>query len=849
MSSRLRAALPALIGLVLFLVALEVLRTELRAVTWQGLIASLSSIPSGQLVLAALLTGLNYAVLTGYDFLAFSYIGRHLPWRRVVLSSFVAYAIANNVGFAMLSGASVRFRFYTRWGITAEELSRIVFSYVVTFWLGLLFIGGLSLAIGPFQSGLESSIPAATRPVGWLLMLASAGYVVASALRLGPLRFRHLELPLPSGGLALAQLAISILDWTLAGLVLHALLPTGSVPLLALLGAFLASQLLGLASHVPGGVGVFESLMVLLLKPFIASTTLLPALVAFRAVYYLLPLSVAMIVLVADEVHQRRAQAARLGATLDWLTEQLTPKVLASFTFLAGLILLASGATPAAAGRLSLLNRVLPLGVIEVSHFAGSILGACLLLLSQGLARRIDAAYFLTVVAMIAGIVASLLKGGDYEEAIILGAILLPLWRARPAFDRRAALFDTRFSPRWIVAIVAAAAASLWLGFFAFKHIEYSHELWWQFELHGEASRMLRASVGVGITLLLFAFAQLIGFARHDVATPTDEELQAASAIIETQTRTYPHLVFLRDKAILFDEGRTAFVMYGVQGRTWVALGDPVGPRERLGTLVRLFLERCDDFGGVPVFYEVSREHLHSYADFGLTFVKLGEEARVDLASFTLEGGHGRRHRQALNHLERDHATFRVIPANQVAGVMNQLQAVSDDWLAHRAGAEKGFSLGFFEPSYIVRAPVAVIEKDGRIVAFANLWEGSERVELSVDLMRYHRSAPRDVMEGLFVHLLLWGKDNGYRWFPMGMAPLSGFDRSPVSPLWARLASFLYQHGEKVYNFQGLRAFKEKFDPVWEPHYLAYPGGFRLAGVLADVSALVAGGYRKIFLK
>jgi len=364
MSSRLRAALPALIGLVLFLVALEVLRTELRAVTWQGLIASLSSIPSGQLVLAALLTGLNYAVLTGYDFLAFSYIGRHLPWRRVVLSSFVAYAIANNVGFAMLSGASVRFRFYTRWGITAEELSRIVFSYVVTFWLGLLFIGGLSLAIGPFQSGLESSIPAATRPVGWLLMLASAGYVVASALRLGPLRFRHLELPLPSGGLALAQLAISILDWTLAGLVLHALLPTGSVPLLALLGAFLASQLLGLASHVPGGVGVFESLMVLLLKPFIASTTLLPALVAFRAVYYLLPLSVAMIVLVADEVHQRRAQAARLGATLDWLTEQLTPKVLASFTFLAGLILLASGATPAAAGRLSLLNRVLPLGVI-----------------------------------------------------------------------------------------------------------------------------------------------------------------------------------------------------------------------------------------------------------------------------------------------------------------------------------------------------------------------------------------------------------------------------------------------------------------------------------------------------
>src|SRR4051812_48207786 len=134
------------------------------------------------------------------------------------------------------------------------------------------------------------------------------------------------------------------------------------------------------------------------------------------------------------------------------------------FTFLAGVVLLFSGATPAAAGRLALINRLLPVGLIETSHFAGSVLGAALLLLSQGLARRIDTAYMLTVFAMIAGIAASLLKGADYEEALILAAILLVLWRARPAFDRRGALFDTRFSPRWITAVVAAVGASLWLG-------------------------------------------------------------------------------------------------------------------------------------------------------------------------------------------------------------------------------------------------------------------------------------------------------------------------------------------------------------------------------------------------
>jgi phosphatidylglycerol lysyltransferase len=846
---RIRAALPAVIALVLFLGALEVLRVELRSVTWHELVTNISGIPAWHLALAALLTGVNYAVLTGYDLLAFAYVGRRLPWTRVVAASFIAYAIANNVGFAMLSGASVRYRFYTRWGVSAEELSRIVFSYVVTFWLGLLLVGGLSLALGRLPNELGFAAPRLVAAVGWVLVVCSVGYVVAAILELGPIHLPFLRLPLPTPSLALMQLAISVLDWTLAALVLYVLLPPGSVPLLALIAAFLAAQLLGLTSHVPGGVGVFEGVVVLLLKPFIGSSSLVPALLAYRVVYYLIPLSVAAVGLVADEVRQRRSQAARLRAVLGSLTAQLTPPVLAIFTFLAGVVLLASGATPAAAGRLRFLDRVLPLALIEVSHFAGSVIGAALLLLSQGLARRLDAAYAFAVLAIAAGIGVSLLKGADFEEAVILTAVLLLLWRARPAFNRRAALFDTRFSPGWIAAVVAAVSASVWLGFFSFKHVEYSDELWWQFELHGEASRMLRAAVGATVTLMLFAFARLIGYAPHDAPVPTDADLDAAAGIIATQGRTLPYLVFLRDKTILFDERQSGFVMFAVQGRTWVALGDPVGPSARLGELVRLFLERCSDFGGVPVFYEVSAEHLHRYADVGMTFVKLGEEAHVDLATFTIDGSHGKKFRQALHRLERDHATFRIVPPAQVADIIDELRIVSDDWLSHRAVAEKRFSLGFFDSAYLARFPVAVVEQAGRIVAFANLWPGPTHAELSVDLMRYSRQAPKDVMDALFVHLILWGKEQGYRSFQLGMAPLSGFEHSPVSPLWIRLGSFLYEHGGAVYNFQGLRAFKEKFDPVWQPRYLAYPGGMRLARVLADVSALVAGGYRRIFMK
>src|SRR6185295_7823911 len=225
----------------------------------------------------------------------------------------------------------------------------------------------------------------------------------------------------------------SMLDWILAAAVAYVLLPPSALTFTAFLGAFLVAVAIGVGSHVPGGMGVFEGLMVVLLKPYLTSGQLLPALVAYRAIYYLLPLTVAMVVLVADEVRQRRGQVMRLGATLGALTEQLMPRVLSIFTFLAGLVLLFSGATPAAPGRLSALARVIPLGVIEVSHFTGSLVGAALLVLSHGLARRLDAAYFLGVASISIGIAASLLKGADYEEAAFLSLLLLVLWRARPA--------------------------------------------------------------------------------------------------------------------------------------------------------------------------------------------------------------------------------------------------------------------------------------------------------------------------------------------------------------------------------------------------------------------------------
>lgn len=852
--ARVRAAragrvLPAAIALLLFIAGLEVLRRELHTLTWQALSAGALGTPAWLVATAFLLTALNYAVLSGYDFIALASIGRRLPAARVAVTSFLAYAIANSVGMAMLSGASVRYRFYSRWGISGQQFSQIVISYSVTFWLGLLALGGLSLVFSPLARSWDAPIAALATGIGIALLAVSVAYVVTAAVRRRPLYVKGFRLPLPSARLATLQLLLSSMDWMLAGAVLYVLLPRGAAPFAVVLGAFLAAQILGLAAHVPGGVGVFEGTIVLLLKPYMTSVQLAPALVAYRVVYYVVPLSIALVVLAAGELRDRRRHAVRLMAAIGRVAQQLTPRILAVLTFIAGLVLLFSGATPAAAHRLALLDRFVPLGVIETSHIAGSVAGALLLLLSQGLSRRLDAAYYLTTIVISAGMVASLLKGVDYEEAIVLGVVLLALRRARPAFDRKAALFATRFSPAWVAAVVAALVASVWLGFFAFKHIEYSNDLWWQFALGGEASRFLRGSVAAATVVLLVAVARLMGHAPHEFEPPSEADLDDASRAIAAQEAAYPNLIYLRDKALLFNEPRDGFVMYAVKRRTWVALGDPIGPPHRIGELIRLFIEQCDDFGGTPVFYEVGKEHLHRYADFGLAFIKLGEEARVDLTQFSLDGSQGSRFRQVVRRLEKDGGSFRVIPAEGVPAVMDRLREVSDDWLANKTGAEKGFSVGFFDPSYLERFPVAVIERANRIVAFANVWPGPGGHELSIDLMRYHREAPTSAMEALIVHLLIWGQSQGYHWFALGMAPMSGSQQSPIAPLRARAGNFLYEHGGVLFNFRGLRAYKEKFNPVWEPHYLVYPGGLKLPGIVADVSALVAGGYGRIFHK
>ena len=230
-----------------------------------------------------------------------------------------------------------------------------------------------------------------------------------------------------------------------------------------------------------------------------------------------------------------------------------------------------------------------------------------------------------------------------------------------------------------------------------------------------------------------------------------------------------------------------------------------------------------------------------------MALLKIGEVARVNLAEFTLEGPARSGLRQAQKRGARDGLEFSVVPAAEVPALLPALGAVSDEWLASKHSHEKGFSLGRFDAAYLSHFDCAVLRKEGAVVAFANLWRSGDGSELSIDLMRYRQGASKMLMDALFVQLFLYGKVQGYQWFSLGAAPLSGLADHPLASTWDRVGTFIYRQGDEFYNFSGLRAFKQKFDPVWTPQYLACPGGLSLTRALADVTVLIAGGPLRVF--
>ena len=836
--------------LVLFYAALWVLRREIRASHYDDVLLYLRQLPLRNFFMAFGMSMASYFALTLYDLLGLWHVKKPLSYPKTALTSFVAYSFSHNIGAALITGGGIRYRLYSAWGLTAGESANVLVICGMTFWVGYITMGAVFFFLQPPELPSSVHLPFnSVASIGLFCIVAVTAYLLSAVFVKKTIKIVRWKFPTPSIGLALSQMAVGSLDWCCSGGALYLLLPPNSLSFPSFLAIYLLAQMVGFLSQVPGGLGVLETVVVLLLSPILPASDVLGAMLAFRMVYYLIPFVLGMTTFALYEINRNKEGFKRALQILDRFAPDFAPHVFSYLIFLSGTLLLFSNAMPEVSRRMTWLNEFMPLGLMESSHFLVGLVAAGLLVLARGLQQRLQSAYVLTLIFLGFGLLGCLFKGFDYQEVITLLVVLGLLLPFGRYFSRRNSIFQQRYPPLWVTAVLFVLLGSVWTGVFNYRYEDYSPDLWTTFDVVEDAARFLRSTLGATVTLLIFSIVSLLSPNQPETEIPGGAELGKALEIIRKSRRASAALALAGDKALLFNKKEDAFLMYAIEGRCWVALGDPVGEEKEREDLAIRFKDLCHRKKAWALFYLVDQRHFQFYLDMGLTVMKAGEEARVALKGFHLENLASADLKNTYQRFkDQEDYSFEIHSEKSWKPFLPELKKVSEDWLSKNKTREKGFSAGFFQERYLEYFPLAVVRKEGKIEAFANLMQGGTGEEIGVDLLRSSHEAPAALEDYLLLELMSWASGKGFKWFNLGTAPPLDMETSPLAPFKDKVAEILspYAHFSKLPE---IRQEKERFSPEWNTRYLAASANLPLTVAFTNIQALIAKGNRVVFKK
>ncbi len=487
-------ALATLLVIALFGLAIFHLTSEVQ---YGDVVQALADTSWTSVAAAVFFTALSFFALTFYDVGALDYVRRKLPYADVALTAACAYAVGNTAGFGALSGGAIRYRSYSRLGIEPENIARIIAFVTLAFGLGLLTVTCLSLlAVGEYVAPLTGLNPF------WLRMIAVAilGVVLAVFVKARDgheVSLGRFTLRLPDSRTSSRQFLVTALDLAASATVLYVLLPAGTIGWPAFLAIYSLAVGIGVLSHVPAGLGVFETIIIATLGHSADVDTILGALVLYRVIYHVLPLLIAIAVVIGTELRQLSGHP--VASSVRRIGGRITPLLLATLGIVLAIMLVLSSVTPTPDENLAFLEGLLPLPIVEGAHFLASLLGLALVIVSRGLAQRLDGAWWASVAIAVAALLLSLIKAIALVEAGMLAFFLVGLLASRRLFVRPASLFGQALTLPWLTALGVICLGGLVVLLFVYRDVEYSHELWWQFEFSAEAPRGLRALLGVTI--------------------------------------------------------------------------------------------------------------------------------------------------------------------------------------------------------------------------------------------------------------------------------------------------------------------------------------------------------------
>lgn len=527
--------------------------------------------------------------------------------------------------------------------------------------------------------------------------------------------------------------------------------------------------------------------------------------------------------------------------------------------FALGLVNILSAITPAEPERLKILKEFLPLAAIHASTYFVLFSGVLMLGVGAYLLRGLRNAWLMAVGLSALSLITHLTKGIDYEEALIALVALASLIYQRKQYFIRT---DLRLARRSLFPGLVTVGGVLLFGAIGFffmdeKHFHTDFTLGQSFGK--AASTFLLSNNGLapatafgreflygmnllgGAALAYVAFLLLRPFIRRP--QPAQDSRLRAQALVEKYGRssldyfkTYP------DKTLWFSEDGEGFVAFKTSRSYAIALETPVCRDEAaMAEIIPAFENWCRQNGLRPAWYRIPQASAPVFESLGKKLLPIGENAVVNLDTFSLQGKDKKDLRNVMNRLAKEGYAFHPYNPPQRDGFLQQLRAVSDDWLRETGRQELAFSQGFFQEEELKNQPIFTIEnQEGKVAGFVNIVPDYAPGEANFDLMRKTEDAPNGVMDFLFVNMFNHFKEQGFHRCDLGMVPMSGIDEP--ENVQERVIKLAYERIRQFSHYKSLRGFKEKFGPEWQMMYLVYSAPFDLVYLPGALEEVMRGG-------
>lgn len=811
---------------VLLMVSFFAIRSELKNIKIDDLRQIASSLARGQLFLFFLAGFIAFAFQIPYDVILSKRYEVQMKLSELFEISWICHSFNNFIGIAGITGVALRSNLYENANVERGKALKIAIITSFSSMVGLFFLGFPSM-IALYKNNQLKFIP----PL-FLMFLLGLLYLFIDKLPLSFLKDKEWvkELSFP---LRIEITIASLLEWLVSALYFaYAVkLFQPDISILECTLVYVIATILGLISMIPGSLGSFDGAVLVLMgtMDFADASTLL-SLLLFRLGYVFIPWVFGIILLAIRNYKNEK------GIMNDPAYHQLLRRIMGTAVLFSGILLGLSAATPEIFTRIHILHRFFPNIVPIISSWITFGFAILLIVLSRGIFSGVRKAYYGSLVVLTLAAAASIFKGLDFEESIIMLIIAGGLVIGQRAFQHPS--IPLNFKNLWKVCLAVLAALMLFGWIFRFSVWKGHYQRLKLMNIH-----FLWDHLGILITGLLFAIAigLFLTFSTRkylEVRENTKEEKEIFENIINQYPNSaYTQLFYMDDKNVYFNKNRKVAILYGTYKEHILALGDPVGEEEEIENAIDEMVLWAEDHNMILSFYEITGKYLEHFINNGFQLMKLGENALVDLENFKTTGKHAKSFRQALNNMDEAGLLFKVYEPPFSKEFIGKLKEISDSWLQGRK--EMGYSIGSFYEYYLQRNALFTIEtKTGEIKSFANLLELKNTDTFSIDLMRYSETEISGIMEMLLISIIQWGKEKGYRFFDLGISPLSNVGNKPYSGSKEKVIFLAYKYGSRIYGFIGLRNFKQKFHPQWKNVYIAYKENRLLPEILFDLSLL-----------